>query len=783
MPTDTSSDPLNNQADSALACESVEQQVYADQIRLLYEKEAPIALLWTAILSVGVVFVAWDVLLHWPLLAWLAGVVLVSALRGYLAWRFRRSRPEPAQLRGWAHGYTLVVGCSGLSWGLLALVLASLQQAEQKLFLLLLLTGVMVGALFLLSVFRAAVICFLTMAALPLMASLFIFDPLFQSASLGVGILVLLLGLLATALYLNRVIVQGLRLRRKNQQLLDNARSPQLDPLTGLPNRQALQERLEQAIKQAHSGGLALAYIDIMRFNLFNNSAGHRFGDLLLQEVASRLRQHIKSGDFIARSGSDEFAILLEDSHTHDEAISAAQAILAAMEEPFRIQQQAYYMEVCIGISQYPQDGDSPAVLMRHADQALRRAKRQGRSGYFLFKDQHPAEINDQWTPEQALRRALENNELCLHYQPQIDLFNYTVLGVEALLRWNHPQQGVLSAAQIIPLAEETGLIDPIGRRVLHIACKQAQQWRGRSSSTPFTVSVNVSAQQFLQADLAAQIEQELLATGLTPEALKLEITENLLLPESAHIQRMLRHLKSLGVQLAVDDFGTDYSSLGYLKRFPLDWLKVDRSFVRDIASNPNDAAIVTAMIALAHSLGIKVIAEGIENHTQLAFVQRHHSDAAQGFYIERPMPAEQLTNWLRDPTLPPLSSDGVKRSVLVLEDDEQQRNLLALWLQDDDYQVLLAEDAQQAFAILAQQPVDVMLVDYVLPDIDGIEFMRRVRSIYTDTVRLLISAKADQSALARAINEGGVFRYLQKPFSQEQLCASVREAFTLSRG
>ena len=762
----------------------IEHLIYADQIDLLYTREAPLALLWTALLGAGVGIIYWSELPRATLLIWLLCSLLLLLLRGFAMWRYHRCQPEPASIQPWGNWYVVITGLSGLSWGVLGFFLLTLPTSEQSFFLLLVLGGMFVGALFLLAVYHAAAVCFLLAMAAPVLIAIG-FEYRTYVTTLIVGKLLLLLGLLVTVRYLNRLFAHWLRMRREHQALLEATRKAQLDPLTGLLNRQLLHTRLAQAIDAASGGeqGVAVILLDIMRFKLFNDSVGQALGDALLQQVAARVSSCISASSLVARAGSDEFAIMVTDLPTEQALIKQAQALITALEQPVVLQGQPYYIEVCLGISQYPGDSDSPASLMRHADQALLQAKRKGCSAYSLFKDLHYSKLNESHVPEQALRRALDHVELCLYYQPQIDLYNKSVLGAEALLRWNHPQKGLLSAAQVIPLAEETGLIDPIGRQVLHMACMQARLWNTPGSGQLFTVSVNVSAQQFLQADFTNQIENELALTGVSPAALKLEITESLLLPESNHIRRMLDHLKALGMQLAVDDFGTGYASLGYLRHFPLDWLKVDRGFVQDIASSPNDAAIVCAMIDLAHSLGMKVMVEGIENSTQLAFVQRRHSDAAQGYYIERPMAADALTRWLRAPTLPPFATDGkqaANHNVLLLEDDESQRQIMALWLREDNFQVLLAGNAQQAFSILAEQSVDVLVVDYALPDLDGIEFMRRVRAIYPGTVRLLISARTDHNALARAINEGGVFRFLPKPITQDQLSGAVRNAFQI---
>lgn len=382
--------------------------------------------------------------------------------------------------------------------------------------------------------------------------------------------------------------------------------------------------------------------------------------------------------------------------------------------------------------------------------------------------------MSDQGT---ALRTAVQRQELALQYQPMVDLHSNTAFGVEALWHWPHAQHGSVSAAQLSAMVEDTDLLVPIGTWMMKSACAQAKAWQDQGT-TPLTVSVNLSTGQFWQPDLVDQLRHILTETELAPSDVLLEIAEPALMGDFNAVNSVLIALKALGVQLGLDNFGSGHSSLSYLKRFPLDWLKLDRSFLRDLITSPDDAAIVTSVISLAHSLGLKIMAVGVETESQLAFLRQQQCDAAQGYYFGAGLPVDSTTAWLQRFKPAALAPESTVRSVLVVDDDEAITLLLQIQLERAGYTVVTAATAEQGLGQLAQQPFGVLIADYSLPGMSGVKFLRRARAIYPDTVRLMLSARADKRALAEAINEGGIFQFLAKPIDEERLLNVMSEAF-----
>jgi diguanylate cyclase (GGDEF)-like protein/PAS domain S-box-containing protein len=437
--------------------------------------------------------------------------------------------------------------------------------------------------------------------------------------------------------------VEDITERRLYQTRIE--RQANYDTLTGLANRWLLHDRLEQALLTAASFGtrLAVAFVDLDRFKYINDSLGHHVGDELLKEVAARLLSCVRECDTVARRGGDEFVLLINGHPGPDAVQQIMERMLAAVSRPWIIEQGEFQVSCSIGVALHPEDGEDARTLLKHADSAMYRAKDSGRDNFQFFTRELNTLMTERLEMEGHLRRALERQQFVLAYQPRVDLDSGRIVAAEALLRWRIPKRGTIAPQRFIALAEETGLIVPIGKWVLQTACAQNKAWQDEGLP-PIGVSVNVSARQFRQQENLVQTVAEVLrATGLEARYLELELTESMVMHDAPQLVAMLDQLKDLGVQIAVDDFGTGYSSLSYLKRFPVDRLKIDRSFVEHIASDPDDATIVRTIIALGHNLGLKVVAEGVESDEQLRFLRSNLCDEAQGFLLGRPVSSRHL--------------------------------------------------------------------------------------------------------------------------------------------
>jgi len=428
----------------------------------------------------------------------------------------------------------------------------------------------------------------------------------------------------------------------------------QHDTLTDLPNRILLQDRLTEALAlaQRYKRELAVLFLDVDRFKHINDSLGHAIGDRLLQSVAQRLRACVRSSDTVSRQGGDEFVILLPQvTHAQDAAV-CADKILAALRTPHRVEQHDLHITASIGIVTYPLDGTGVEGLMKNADSAMYHAKDSGRDNYKFFSPELNVRALERQSLENGLRQALERREFVLHYQPKMDLQTGAMIGVEALIRWRHPQRGLVSPARFIPVAEECGLIVPIGRWVLREACRQTRAWQD-AGLAPRCIAINISAGELRARDFVAGVRAILAETGLAPGCLELELTESFLMEDAKSSAAVLAALKDPGVRLALDDFGTGYSSLSCLKRFPIDTLKIDRSFVHDLTTDAGDADVVSAIIHMGKSLHMRVAAEGVETRQQLALLQEQGCPEGQGHYFGEPVPAGEFGRLLERNELP----------------------------------------------------------------------------------------------------------------------------------
>jgi diguanylate cyclase (GGDEF)-like protein/PAS domain S-box-containing protein len=429
---------------------------------------------------------------------------------------------------------------------------------------------------------------------------------------------------------------------------LELSHRAQHDFLTDLPNRVLLNDRINQAISFAarYSKQLAVMFVDLDYFKKINDAFGHAIGDKLLQSVATRLVSCVRRSDTVSRLGGDEFAILLSQVERAEDAVFIAKKILSALAAPYSIDQKRLDINASIGVSTYPGDGQDAETLIQKADTAMYDAKKLGRNSYQFFKADMQARVLERQRLESGLRSALSRDELRLNYQPKMDLKTGEITGVEALLRWHHPDRGLIPPSQFVPIAEESGLIVPIGQWVLLEACRQARAWTD-AGLPPVRVAVNVSALQFMAKDFLSCVRAVLISTGVDPHNLELELTETVLMQDAESAVDKLHALKAIGVQLAVDDFGIGYSSFSYLRRFPLDALKVDRTFIKDLSADAGAATIVTAMINIGKSLHHRVIAEGVETREQVHFLQKQGCGEGQGYFFCHPVIAEKFAQFL----------------------------------------------------------------------------------------------------------------------------------------
>ena len=468
------------------------------------------------------------------------------------------------------------------------------------------------------------------------------------SLQIGQGLFVLLLvGAVTTLTFRDAQFrrQQQTLLEERNRELSELARR---DQLTTLPNRLGLIEQANQALDRARRSGsdLMLVFLDLDRFKLINDSLGHDSGDALLQAVAERLRRAIRSTDMVARQGGDEFVLIIEGLGDPVDAGHIAQKLQQAFEEPLLIDGQPMPMTASIGVSVFPEDGDDIATLMRKADLAMYEVKSRGRNGWLFFTEEMNEAVQQRLQLERDIRQAIDRDQFRLYYQPQWTIDRSRLIGWEALLRWEHPEHGLMAPGLFVPVAEETGLIIALGRIVLREACLEAARWQ-REGLARCGVSVNVSIHQFEQDDLVKTVEESLAASGLQPEALELEITETVMLRNPSQTLDVLNRLRVRGVRVAIDDFGTGYSSLSYLSKLPIDRLKIDRSFVNSSLTETNSSVIIEAVISLARSLGISTIAEGVETEDQRHFLAHRGCEQIQGYLMGRPMPAASISAYL----------------------------------------------------------------------------------------------------------------------------------------
>lgn len=591
------------------------------------------------------------------LIAWMAWMAVVEFARTWLGHAYQRRNIAMEDAAIWHRRYVWGLMSAAIGWGALGASLF-LPVSERHQFLVTAI-GLAVAAVMLpvLSACWRCYAAFLAITVGPVIAALLLYGERILTLTAVVTAIVSL-SLARIAYGAHRRLSKELHMRFAYADMAEELRREaeerskaeyqllrlaNYDPLTALPNRTLFLDRLEQALVQARrkKRQVVLLFADLDRFKPINDSLGHQVGDQVLRRVAERMLRCVRDTNTVARLSSDEFTILIEDQDDLPGAIEVAEKILEMIAKPMLVYDTELKLTCSIGITVYPNDADDVNGLLQNADIAMFRAKKRGRNNYQFFTADMHANAMARLSREVALRKALQRGELALHYQPLFDADDGSMLGAEALARWYSHEFGLVPPAEFIPLAEESGLIVPIGEWVLREACEQAVRWRARAGDH-FYMSVNLSVRQLAGPNLVRSIDQILAETGLAPEALLLEITETVAMSNPDANLRLLQELKEMGIRLALDDFGTGNSSLGYLKRFPIDVVKLDQSFVRDVAVNPQDAAVARATIGLAGSLGINVVAEGVETEAQLKWLHAERCRSIQGYFFSRPLPAEE---------------------------------------------------------------------------------------------------------------------------------------------
>jgi diguanylate cyclase (GGDEF)-like protein len=677
------------------------EHVLAQQISLLYANAMP-ANLTVAAISILLSISLWDKLEHRLLIVWNLAMLLSVLLRTWLLVRHgRAARRHPPVT--WGRRYVLCTLLVGIAWGSLTPLMLTSDDIFVHFVIFLVIFGTISVAVPVLAARLPAFFAYVLPQSLFLVAVLVIQNTQW-SLLLGIATLIYTGLIAATSRNMNRQIGRSIELENHNQTLIDHLsrevtqrraaqealerhrtqleeqverRTRELtrtneslekqiairkqaekslkhlahhDTLTNLPNRLLLDARMEHAITHARrkQSRLALLFLDLDNFKLINDSLGHMTGDRLLQQVTQRLLSITREDDTIARLGGDEFVLLMEEvKHTAD-IISLAQKILDKLNERFEINGQSIFVGCSIGISLYPEDGDSAETLLKNADAAMYRTKDEGRNSYNFYTREMTASAYDRITLEGSLRRAIEQDELTVYYQPQKSLATGRYVGLEALVRWHHPEHGILPPGRFLPVAEATGLIVPLGNWVLKNACRQMVEWQ-RTGLPIDTVSINLAGKQIRRDDLVESIASALDETGCRPEWLELEVTEGFIMSEIHASIDALRQLRDMGIKLAIDDFGTGYSSLSYLKKLPINRLKIDRSFVQDLADDNDDAAIVKAIVSLGHSLQLEIIAEGVETPYQENFLRQLGCEMGQGYLYSQPLPSAQIEVLVRN--------------------------------------------------------------------------------------------------------------------------------------
>jgi diguanylate cyclase (GGDEF)-like protein/PAS domain S-box-containing protein len=569
-----------------------------------------------------------------------------------------------------------------------------------------------------------------------------------------------------------------------HQQRAELAHLANHDALTGLPNRNLYSEHLQRAISAAagRMNPAAVLCLSVDNYNLVNESLGHVAGDQFLVGVAQRLRGCLRERDTLSRHGGNEFVLILGELGSARDAAQTCEQIYRNLAAPLPVCGQDLHAACSIGIARYPQDSGDGGTLLRYADMALSHARARGGYRYEFFASALNQRSAERIQMEAALRVALAQNQLELMYQPMADLRDGAVCALEALVRWQHPKLGQMNAAAFISIAEDAGLMPEIGYWTLRRVCQHMGDWR-EAGLPPVRVGVNISPKQFRDASLPERVARILEEYAIAPEQLSLEITEAALLQDTITSSQALSLLKDLGIGLTLDDFGTGYSSLNHLKQLPFDLVKIDCALIGNVATGTDDAALVNTIISMAHQLGIKVSAEGVETEAQCDFLRRNMCDQIQGFFLGAPQSMTETGALLAQrQALPPhlLRIQKQKRTLLLVDDEPNIVAALKRLLRRDDYQILTASGGQEGLDLLATTAVDVIVSDQRMPGMIGADFLRAAKGLYPDTIRIMLSGYTELQSVTDAVNEGAIYKFLTKPWDDEQLRGHIAEAFRM---